>query len=567
MSFNSIVTNQLINDNGKMTIDIFKNLKGPDDSLLVLNSNGKSNESITFNSPNGGMSFNSPNGGMFFKSDNIDILPFNKIKLNSNSIEIKSIKSIEIGNDTENIFFNFLKKSLDINFFSNENSSVNINTCEFNLKSYKNSSGIFINDNIQIVSDLNIKFSNNNLDIIDIDCKNNNVNVNGNMYISGKLYVNDGLIKYKSLENVLTSNSILFDLSNSSNKNWKIISQSENNNELGIYYSNNINTFEFKDNNNINLGLKCGSLSIENKKCIGNNFLKINNIFSIDKTSNVNINGNLNLNGKLNINNSIIFDEFGNFFIEKLNITQIFKYSVGINYKFINIQECIDYIEENEFYKIQPIFIEIYPNKIYNENIFITKPNINLIGKYLHVKINGSINVNLELNKDEIILENLLILSQSGNINSFNNIFKLNFNNLSFKLNENSGISINNCYNLNIKNTTIIANNNKCEFKINNANNTYIINSSLKVKSELNSKKIVIIESKLELCYNMKIISNGLIKFFRNDIIIEGLLAKLKNDVLFRNKTCLLNDCIISDNKSDGIIYPTLVLNYNFNYK
>ena len=310
------------------------------------------------------------------------------------------------------------------------------------------------------------------------------------------------------------------------------------------------------------MGIKCSFLHIKNDRN-NNKLLNVNNVLCIEN-NNININGNLNINGKLNLNNIITFDELGNMFFDKFNINEIFKYSVGIGYKFINIQDCINYIEENELNLDSPIFIEIYPNKIYNENIFIKKPNINLIGKYLQVKINGTININYKTSNNNIILKNLLITTKLGYVNDINNIHQIDLKNITFNLKDKSKILISNISYLNIKNSKFDTSE-YGEFKLSNIDNTKIYNTNIKLLCNLNSKNLIINESKLKLNYNMNIISDKLIKFRRCDIIIDGLLLKLKNGVLFRNKKCLLNDCIISDNKSEGIIYPTLLLNNNYN--
>ena len=192
-------------------------------------------------------------------------------------------------------------------------------------------------------------------------------------------------------------------------KNWSIISN--NTKKSGIFYFNNDNSFHFKNNIDFS-NLYVNSLVIDNNKRNKKFYIDIGKKFQLDTNYNLNLKGNLNLEGTLNSNDTIILNDNGvlyvknDIIIDDISFKEYFEFTVGLNLNFKNIQECINYIEFNELYKNYPIFIEVYPNKTYKENILISKPNINIIGKYSRVNIIGSLCVDLKNYNDEDFFSN-----------------------------------------------------------------------------------------------------------------------------------------------------------------
>lgn len=543
---------QIVSLNGNISIDVFKNFKLPDDSKLSLNCHGDNKDS---------MLFNCPNGGIFCNSSDFNIESLNTIDLNSlNYLKINSKNIIEIGDHNCNILINKENSSLNFTFNDKKNSYIKLDTNYFSIINKYNS--LTINEkSYNLRSNKLINLGNIYNNTLSVDCENDKININGDLYLNGNMFIKK-IVECKNISNIITNNDLIFKIINNPNKNWSI----KDDNNSGIFYKDKYNRLDFKVKENF-LNIACKSINLFNT-IDNSNYINISDKFYINNNCDIYTKGSITINEDLNINNTIKLNNKGfievenDVIIDNYHISNLFRYSVGLNYRYSNIQDCINYIVENEFYKNGPIYIEIYPNKEYLENIKINHYNINLIGKYQKINIKGSINILLEnIEKSSVMLKNLSIETSLNTNNNFilkksNIIFK----NVNFTLKDSSSIIINSL--------DIIFNSCKFIGKILNIENSYNvknINSSFDINKIVNSNNI-----SYRNCY-LKINNDNLWKIVVNESVII-LHSEIKSDInldifknkIFCSKNVIILDSILKLNNLDGIFYPRLLLQSNY---
>lgn len=554
----SIKLNQIVSLDGNISIDIFKEFDKSDDSKLSLNCNSNNIDGILLNCPN---------GGIYCNSEEFNIESRNNIKIGSlNNLKISSSNILELGNYEGSIILNNENSCLDINFIEKKNSYVKINTNNFSIINKNNS--LILNDNIyNFKSKKKINIGNLYNNTLSIDCENDKIYINGDIFINGNMHINK-ISEYKNIINTINNNDLIFKLSNNPNKNWCI---KDDNDESSIVYTNMDKSIKFKSKNEY---INIHSKSINLHKEISDNikYFTISNKLYIDNKCNFYTNGSINIDGNININDSIKLDNKGfievenDIIIDNYYLTNLFRYTVGINQKYENIQECIDFIVENNHYKNTPIFIEIYPNKIYKENIKIKHNNINLIGKYINVKIVGSLDINIEENNNfssnnTILFKNLIIeLISNIETNFFFKNNNIKFTNIEFYIKNLSKINIKN-KNITFKNCKINGNKLLLESK-----KIIFINSLINLKNKiLKSSEIHYSSCKI------KINNDNFWKIDVEDTILV-LYSEINSDIIFElfknkiycSKTIIILDSILKMNNKQGIFYPKLILVPNY---
>lgn len=551
----SIKINQIVSLEGIISIDVFKNFKLPDDSKLLLNCHGDNKDSILLNCPNGGILFN---------SNEVNIESMNYININSlDNIRIISNNIIEIGNIESGILINNENSTIDLNFIDKNHSYIKLSTNNFSLINKNNS--IIINDkSFNFKSNKNINFGNSYNSTLKINCNEDTVIIDGNMYINGSLYISNKTI-CKNISNITSNNNFIFDIKNNPNKNWCI----KDDNDNGINYSHNKNVFEFKSKNDY-INLECRSINLcNNIDNNNNNYINIldkfyiNNNCDIYTQGSIKIDNNLNINDVIKLNNKGYIEVENDIIVNNYHISNLFKYTVGLHYKYSNIQDCIDYIVENEFYKNGPIYISIYPNKDYYENIIINYPNINLIGKYSTINLYGSLNIKCSINKNDILIKNLKIISS---LNKCNNIHLKNsnikFKNININLKDQSKIIID-ARNITFDNCEIYGD----DLKISNSNIIYNINSKFKINKDIICNKISYLRCYIEFndttIWKLDIKETTLI--VHSEINTDLTIEKFKNKFFSSKNTIIIDSILKFINNKDGVYYPRLILNPNYN--
>ena len=550
MSISSIKLKHIVNDIGSLNIDVFKDIHSPDVSKLTLNCNGKCNDSLKINCPNGGIFLNSKN--IYSESDNLFLNSKSKININSyDVIKLNSLNGIELGKDSSIIFLDFLNNILNVNFTEYLTSSINLQTNDFVL--FVKNNLFSINKNIILKSDNNIYLGNNYNNTIHIDCKHDNIYMNGDIYINGKLFIKDDLINCKIVENVVNDNQLTFNLNNSVLKDWAIIGKYDNY-KNGIYFTDKHKLITFKSDVDT-LNVKLRSLFLGKDVNIDNTILNAGNEFILDNKYNLNMKGSINISGNININDTIYLDNKGilkvknDIILHNLSLKKLFQYSVGKMYTFNTIQQCINYIEDNNLYLKAPIFIEIYPDKIYHEDIIITKPNINIIGKDTTIHLMGSISIDYrEFNVSEIILydihiENICIKSRLSKNNKLDFAIhdlhnKVRLKNVSFILDNCSNVTLLNCSNIYIDNCVFTCLDNKSILIIKNVHNIFFSLCTIKLICKLEIDKIIIMDSEVNIINIIWTILSKIINFIRCEILVNKI--DLLKTTIIRNNTCFI---------------------------
>ena len=103
------------------------------------------------------------------------------------------------------------------------------------------------------------------------------------------------------------------------------------------------------------------------------------------------LNGNLRVNGEVHFNDSVSFFKSGDVSWKGQQFRHLTQFRVGSGYTFQSIQDCINYIEMTQEYKQHTVCVEVYPSKVYCENIVISCPNIRLVGKLGGATIQGDL--------------------------------------------------------------------------------------------------------------------------------------------------------------------------------
>ncbi len=549
----SIKTNQIVSLEGTITIDVFKHFKLPDDSKLLLNCHGDNKDSLLLNCPNGGILCN---------SNEFNIESMNYININSlNNIRIISSNIIEIGNIESGILINNENCTIDLNFIDKKQSHIKLSTNYFSLVNKNNS--IIINDKaFNFKSNKNINFGNLYNTTLNINCNKDTVTIDGDMYINGCLYINKKTI-CKNISNITSNNNFIFDIRNNPDKNWSI----KDNDNNGINYLYNKNILKFKSNNDY-INLECKSINLYNITDT-NNYINIfdkfyiNNNCDIYTQGSIKIDNNLNINDVIKLNNKGYIEVENDIIVDNYYISNLFKYTVGLHYKHSNIQDCIDYIVDNKFYKNGPIYILIYPNKDYYENIIINYPNINLIGKYSSINLYGSLNIKCSIDNNDLLIKNLKIkysLNKYININLKNSSIK--FKNININLEDQSKIIID------AKNVTFdnceINGNNLSIFSSNIINN---INSKFRINTNVNCNKISYYRCYIEFNDNIiwKLNINETTIIVHSEINTNLTIENFKNNFFSSKNTIILDSILKFINNKDGVYYPRLILYPNYN--
>jgi len=562
----SIKTDQIVSDTGKLNIDVFKNFELPDNSSLCFNSHGQGGDAILLNCPNGGIKYNSLT--LHSETSEFNILSHDKIHLNSfNTIKIDSKSIIEIGNYESGMLLDLINDSLNINFNQTEESCIKLNTTNFNLTCNKEQ--ISINEELfSFKSNNKIEFGNIYNNTLSIDCRKDSVTVNGNLYVTGNITYEDEIIEYRKIKHVVQNHALFFDLEESPTKDWEISSL-----DGGIFFKKDTQCVSLSNNSQL-LNLSVNSLYIsKNKSHQTNNYLSIEDTFTLNYKGDIESDGSLSIKGDLNINNNILCTNKGilkvtnDILIDNISLSNIFKYSVGKDLKFTSIQDCIDYIEQNELYTDQDIFIEIYSNMVYIENVVISKPNINLIGKYKKCKIIGSITINIQNTKDvyEILLQNIIIETSLNKNNSFN----LDHNNISIKdvciqMSHDSFLDFVNIKTISFENVDIRSNNTN-QLSISDTHRVDFNNCHIDIIKNIVVNKVLYYRTFLYIKKNWSLITTEPIKFIFCDFnsTVKDIISF--KDTFYRTKTVIILDSIIKLIDSDGIFYPKLALQPNYN--
>lgn len=553
---NTIKLNQIVNNNGLLTIDVFKNIIN-DNSKLQINCNGIHHDSIKINSLKGGIFIKSKND-IKLESSNINLLSYKKINIFSESVLLNSSKIIKLGNIESNIIINNNKNFITINTNQYDNSFFHINSN--NIFINNNDKSISLNNNcINILSNNFINFGSTLNNIIKINLLTDEININGNISINGEVKINKSLIKYKNIKNITSKNSFIFNLNENPDQNWSIYSINKYKYKKGLFFNNNLNLLEFKNNNKyLNIFANTITLNSNNSLKYNNKYLfNIYDQFIIDQKYNLNMNGSLNVKNNFNFKN-LLYNKNNdihistNLIIDNLNIKNLFQFTVGKNFNFISIQECINYIELNNLYNNNQIFILIYPDKIYIENLVIKNKNIHLIGQYVNVLIHGNISVQ---SSSFLLLKNITFS------NTFNKTFIFNANelkliNVIFEKNDHSNIKFNIKNNIFIKYCKFIFNNKNVYFK---TDNLYIYQSYIESNFTIFSSYITFNICKINFNNKLWIIDNkNIIRIINTDIY------NIKNynlNCIKRNIAILILDCSINNNNNK--YFPRLILKSN----
>lgn len=460
----SLAVEQIINQNGFLSIDVFKNQKNikKTKSSLELNSNGYNLDAIKLYAPNG------------------------EINLTSNSLLLDVSKNLKINSNIfsfsdDSIYYN--KKSDFLTFRANNNIHSKINIDSQNIKLISNENFIKIDKNEININSKQIHLGN----LMTLNYNEKKINLNSDLIINGNLLLKGNCIKVNKIETVHYNNSIEFELTDNIEKDWSIFS-SNNSVKSGLFFYESKNLICLQSDINL-INLKLNSIFIGKKSTFNeNDFLNINNKININKNLDTQINGNVKINGNLLINDNISILKNGTVIMNDILISNLFKFSVGKNYRFKTIQSCINFIEINQLYLNENIFIMIYPDKEYNENIVISNPNINLIGKYSKIKVRGNFNIQFESNNDEqIILKNIHFnISEYQQFKVDSNI-QLFCKNIKITSDTDAVIQIKNLNKLEIKNSNLITN---CNFKILNISNCIFTKSVLDISFICENKKL-----------------------------------------------------------------------------
>ena len=133
----------------------------------------------------------------------------------------------------------------------------------------------------------------------------------------------------------------------------------------------------------------------------------------------------------------------------------ILGYTVGIGYRFVTIQACLDYYKSSKYSYSCPLIIKIKSNKIYRESITIEHNNIVLEGDVGNPVIQGNIKFNNYTNTEKscIKFQNLKLFLQQATL-LYNNTSELYLEKC--ELTEISKISINKITLINIPEYTLL---------------------------------------------------------------------------------------------------------------
>ncbi len=267
MSYITLSSEQITSKQGELSIDIFNCLNSPDDSKFAINCNSYKNDGVLLNCPHGGIQLSSRDIGItckdnYIKSRNFKLETVNELVLESlNSIKLTSINNISLCNDKDGFFYDI------------ENSEIKILNHESLGKIILSSNDILIGNseaNVNIKQDkLNFYFnkeleiSSNDYKAIIINNETKSLEINGDVFITGKLKFNKletSKIHKIKLENI--HNQLSFGSNGNQISDWELIGYHPNS-ESKIKFNYNSNMFEFKYNQNY-ANLKIGNLSIVN---------------------------------------------------------------------------------------------------------------------------------------------------------------------------------------------------------------------------------------------------------------------------------------------------------------
>lgn len=292
MSYNSLTSKQIISNEGELSIDVFNSFDNPDTSSLKINCNSYLNDGISLNCLNGGiktsclnLDFNSKNTN--FKCKDYSIECIDELRFSSlNCITLNSMNKIDISiNKNDGLFIDSKQGSIDL---INKNYVGNINVLGNNILIGNENNNSKLDDskyNIKFEDSLLVQSKNHNF--IEIDSESQNIVLDGNVFVKGKLQFSKletvKISKYK-LDGI--SNILEFGENDKYLSEWKILGHHLNKtSELRFNYHS--SSFELNFNKNP-ADLKIGNLCITNES--GNVFKTDNNDVLVENLISSNIN-------------------------------------------------------------------------------------------------------------------------------------------------------------------------------------------------------------------------------------------------------------------------------------
>ena len=530
MSYITLASEQITSNKGELSIDIFSKLDGPDDSKFTINCNSYRDEGLLLNCPNGGIQISSNELDITNKITQLKNKDFkcecsNEFNLECfNKIKLASLKSIELSNSDDGFFFDIIDSKIKIintEFLGKILISANdilIGNSETYLSIKKSNLKLKFNDQLEI-------YANDNK-IIEIKNENKNIEINGNVFINGKLHFNKletskiNKIKLDSIYNILE-----FGNQNSKIADWNIKGYHVDSiSEINFNYL--ASMFELKFNQKY-ADLKIGNLCIEN-----------------------------------NHNNLFLSDENG------INIDKL-------DCKFIKVNK-LDVV--SEIY-CKDIYIDNIKFSDQNKNIYNHTTNLEYFSRGKeYILLDCDINQNLVTDIDffNYIGQNRNIVWKNNLINIRNVTKKSSFKNIDF---ENMKIHFKNCVNISFNDCSFV----NCELHTDNSfinmsycnidNNSTLkleklscINCDLKSNIQI-SKKINITNS------NIYLTDNNLLKFTNATVIYQlihnyiYIPEEIENHFISENDVILIENWIISLFKNKSIFEKNYIIKNRYTNK
>lgn len=413
MSQSSLSISQIVNKDGHLSIDVFNQKSQKDPTAkgghLVLNSNGKGLDALCLNAPHGELHTSSRS----------------LLQEANKSMQLKT-KMLTCGNLDEKCVVKVDTDSNQIDMIADKyaHSQASIQSPNIRLDSER-TSGIHISqEQAQVYSKGVVQIGERaKRPLLQCDCRNKRVTVDGDLAIRGRLQVDNGITRSTHVEHVVSNKALLFDATNSTTKDWAVASiDSITSEQCGLFYSGDEHRVTLSNSRTGRLGrLSVGPLQVatgtSSKMHSGivdsqEPLLEVGNkVLQIDANGNVLINGNLRVNGEVKLNNSVHFYKSGEVGWNGQTMRELTQFRVGSGYAFQSIQACIDFVELSQSHLDDgEVCIEVYPSKEYVETVVVKNSNIRLIGKCGGVRVRGSVEIDAsESNKRKtrLVLSNI----------------------------------------------------------------------------------------------------------------------------------------------------------------
>lgn len=395
----SINVSQIVNDTGKLSIEVFRDAQNSSsttptstsDGKLELHANGKGLNTLLLHAPHGEVSTQAKKSVIQCRKKCTVISPV-----------------ITLGKDASDsqLEINSQQHRIHLRMGDTPDAQVDIQSETIHAGTGDNQHGLHIDrSGVELVSKQKIHLGHEFNRTLTVDCHNDHVHVKGNMSVSGDLYVSGRMKQTVNVETVLARNTVCFDLRESNHKTWALYSKTKSVSndgvsvKTGLFYKPEQETLVLQNGQTLGC-FRTGSLEIESSPSseIPQNILSVNGKkFCIDSHGHVTIDGHLKVTGTIEVNDTVQIKQDGSIWSNGMGVTDLLKFTVGKHCRFQTIQSCINYIEK--YATLDPgekICIEILPNKVYREHIVVRHPGISFIGKHGQAKIHGSVDWDLQ---------------------------------------------------------------------------------------------------------------------------------------------------------------------------